>query len=112
MLLALVLQFLIIVAMLVLATVACILTYDLIHRRWPFEGFRWWCRSLRGLYVHVQLLRHMRLAADRHFGERPYSPAFMAQLRQQEGMIGHVMLKVVCVYPNQDDGFGPPSSQR
>jgi len=70
------------------------------------EGLKWWWRGVQGLRAHVSLIRALLDAGDRHFGDKPWPQKFMEQLRQQESMVGHCLLKVLCVYKNQDDGFG------
>lgn len=57
----------------------------------------WWLDSVRGLRSHVDIYRHMRRAYNAvPPGQR--SPEAMAQLRAQEGMVGHCLLHVLLVH--------------
>lgn len=70
------------------------------------ESLKWWWRSVQGLRSHIWLFREMQRVLKEYHKDEPFSEGAMKQIRQQEGMIGHCLLHVLCIYPNQDDGFG------
>lgn len=69
------------------------------------ESFKWWCYGVRGLYIHIQVFKAMHNALIEYRKTNPPSDKLMKQIRDQEGMIGHCLLHVLCIYKNEDDGF-------
>jgi hypothetical protein len=70
-----------------------------IKRTRVLEKARWWRDSVKGLLFHLEVHRaiHQRVLTEPAGSlERD---AWMQQLRNQEGMIGHQLLLVLLRYP-------------